>query len=450
MRVGHRGCDAAELAQPRGGGRGDLAGQRHQQLVGRGVQHGDLRATLGRAPQLRGQQRVILAQRRADDQRALQLRNVGQRQPQAGHRVDGGEIAAAHAEVDVVAAQRSHQLAQQEQLLDRAGRSGQRADARRAVDVEHTLQRPRDEVQRGRPVDFAPAFILADHRRGQAIGGVQAFVAETVAVGDPALVDRFVGLRHHAQHAVVLDLHDHIGAEAVVRADRGAALQFPTARGVAERLAGQRADRAQVDHVARQFRVHRAFEEAGDLRMLAAVGHAQLHDSGHFLAETHATGAMDAAGHFLHRDQRAGVLVEHDALFFLVARGRRTVAHGQILQLAFAALVADRAVERMVDQQQLHHTLLRLARTLGLRAHDHALRHRRGARRQRLGRLLDVDQAHAAVGGDRELGVIAEMRYVDVELVRGVHHHRAFGHLDLAAVDFQFNHDVVSVSVAAA
>ena len=55
--------------------------------------------------------------------------------------------------------------------------------------------------------------------------------------------------------------------------------------------------------------------------------------------ETDAAGTVDAAAHLFHRDQRANVLVEDDALFFLVARGRSTVADGEILQLAFAALV---------------------------------------------------------------------------------------------------------------
>ncbi len=108
-----------------------------------------------------------------------------------------------------------------------------------------------------------------------------------------------------------------------------------------------------------------------------------------------------------------------------VARGRRAVADREVLQLALAALVADRAVERMVDQQELHHALLRLDRLLGVRPHLHALGRRRRARRQRLRRLLDLHQAHPAVGGDRQLLVIAEVRHVDAELVRGVHHRAA-------------------------
>ena len=39
---------------------------------------------------------------------------------------------------------------------------------------------------------------------------------------------------------------------------------------------------------------------------------------------------------------------------------RAAVGHRLVLQGALAALVADRAVQRVVDQQQLHHALLGL------------------------------------------------------------------------------------------
>ena len=180
--------------------------------------------------------------------------------------------------------------------------------------------------------------------------------------------------------------------------------------------------------------------DGGDLGVLAAMDHAELHHAGHFLAEADAARAVDAAAHLLHRDQRADVLVEDDALFFVVARGRAAVADGQVLQLALAALVADRAVERVVDQQELHHDCWALMRLVALGADDHALRDGRGAGRHRLGRLLDVDQAHAAVGRDRELLVIAEVRDVGARLVGRMHDHAAFGDLDLLAVEFDFDH----------
>src|SRR5690606_22899740 len=76
----------------------------------------------------------------------------------------------------------------------------------------------------------------------------------------------------------------------------------------------------------------------------------------------------------------------------------------------------------------------------GARVHDHAIGDRRSAGRQGLGRLFDVDQAHAAVGGDGQFLVIAEMRYVDAQLVRGLDDHAAFGSFYGKTVDGEFNH----------
>ena len=49
----------------------------------------------------------------------------------------------------------------------------------------------------------------------------------------------------------------------------------------------------------------------------------------------------------------------HDALALVVARDVAPEAHRQVLQLALAALIADRAVERVVDEQELHRRALR-------------------------------------------------------------------------------------------
>ena len=53
----------------------------------------------------------------------------------------------------------------------------------------------------------------------------------------------------------------------------------------------------------------------------------------------------------------------------------RPVAEGQVLQRALAALVADRAVERMVDEDELERRVLALGGLLrgGRRLHDHAV-----------------------------------------------------------------------------
>src|SRR5690606_13230967 len=129
-----------------------------------------------------------------------------------------------------------------------------------------------------------------------------------------------------------------------VRRDRAPARELPAARREAERLARQGADRAEVDHVAGELGVHRAPDEAHDLGVFPPIDHAELHHAADLLAEAHAPGAVDAAGHALGGDERAHRLLVHDPLGLAVARARGAVADREVLELAFAALVADRTV----------------------------------------------------------------------------------------------------------
>ena len=115
----------------------------------------------------------------------------------------------------------------------------------------------------------------------------------------------------------------------------------------------------------------------------------------------------------------------------------RPIRHRLVLQRAFAALVAHRAVQGMVDQQQLHHTLLRLVgdgrRELGV--DDHAVGDGRGAGSERLALPLHVDEALTA-GADRiEQRVVAKPRDLNADHLRGTNHQRALGNTDLDTVD---------------
>ena len=111
-------------------------------------------------------------------------------------------------------------------------------------------------LQRRPPIDLFPGTPLLEHGLGQALLAIQRLIGETVAISDPALVDGLVLERHDAHHPIALDLHDQVGAGRIVRADALAARQLPGAGAVAERLAGQCADRADVDHVSRQLGIH--------------------------------------------------------------------------------------------------------------------------------------------------------------------------------------------------
>src|SRR6185312_474128 len=197
-------------------------------------------------------------------------------------------------------------------------------------------------------------------------------------------------------------------------------------------------DRADVDDVAGQFGLDRLADIRTDLQVLAAAHAAQLVGAGDLAGEAHSARALDAAGHF-GGDQRPEILVCHGALALGEARDAAAVAQRHVLQLALDALVADRAVERMVDQQELHHVFLELQRLVRARHHLHAFRYWSSTRRLRLGHHatahLDIHQAHAAVGGDRQLAVIAEARDRHADRIGSLDDHRALADPGRLAVD---------------
>ena len=174
----------------------------------------------------------------------------------------------------------------------------------------------------------------------------------------------------------------------------------------------------------------------------------KLRNSGHFRREPHAARAVNAAGHD-RLDQRTDILVLDRALVLLVARRVDAEGHRLILQIAFAALVADRAIERMVDEQEFHHAFAGLLhhrrvgedfRRLAIRAGTQiAHAHRAGG--SRLGRAaLHLDEAHAAVAGDRQALVEAEARHFRACLFARLQQRVVIGNLDFPAVDLELRH----------
>ena len=213
---------------------------------------------------------------------------------------------------------------------------------------------------------------------------------------------------------------------------------------------GQGTDRAQVVDVARQLTVDILLKIGGDLGVLAAGDHADVRHPGHFGDEADAAGALDAAGHEC-LDRRPHVLFFDRALVLRIAGAVAAIAHGLILQVALAALVADRAVQRVVDEQELHHPFAGLLDHRRVGEDLLPLGSRKGTRGLRLRRSgLHLDQAHAAVAGDRQPLVIAEAR----NLLSGAFGDLEHGHtgleLDFYAVDFSDRHQRASCSTASA
>ncbi len=249
---------------------------------------------------------------------------------------------------------------------------------------------------------------------------------EAALVRDPLLVDLLVEARQDAHHLRPARIDADIAANGIEHIDRLGLAQLPRAGDEGVGLRGQRADRAQIDHVARQLGGQRFLDVGADLHVLAASGSAEFLDAGDLGGEADAAGAVDAAIH-AGLDQRAEILVLDRPLVLLEAAAVEAIGHGLVLQVALTALIADRAVERVIDEQELHH--------------------RAGG--DRLRRLLLLDQAHAAVAGDRQPLVKAEMWDLDAKTLARLQHRGARRYLDLLSVDRQFRHAFSSNAYAA-
>ena len=393
----------------------------------------------------------LVARIGADDQQRVGLLDAGdggieQVGRPAPLRVERGAILPA---IEIADAEPAHQVLEREHLLDRGEIAGNRADARR----RRRLDLGGDRAERLRPGCGAQPAVLADVRLVEALAA-QAVDDVARLVGNPLLVHVVVDARQDAHHLAAAGVDADRGADRVHDVDRFGLVQLPRPRREGIGLRGQRADRAEIDDVALQLRRHRGFEIGGDLHVLAAADGAELRHARDFGGEADAAGAMDAAVH--HRlDQRADILVLDRALVLVIAAVVDAVGHRLVLQIALAALVADRAIERMVDQQELHHPFARLAhhRALGV---DHLGRavavrrqvlHAHRAGRLRLRHADDLDQAHAAVAGDRQPLVEAEARNLGARGFARLEQRVLRRHLDLASVDDELGHWLVNLGL---
>src|SRR5579862_5775183 len=220
------------------------------------------------------------------------------------------------------------------------------------------------------------------------VGPVEAALRKPVErkarlVGDPFLIHLFMEARQDAQHGGPARIDADVGANRVEHVDRFGLAQLPRPRREGIRLRGQGADRTEIDDVGGELGAERLADESVDLHILAAPDAAEISDARDIADESNAAGAMDTAIH-AGRDQRAEILIFDRALVLLIAAAIEAIGHRLVLQIAFATLIADRAIERMVDEQELHHALARLASFLALREDDHPVSDRLRAGSDRL------------------------------------------------------------------
>ena len=297
---------------------------------------------------------------------------------------------------------------------------------------------------------FLRARLAAHQRPSQTIVTLDPAVIEAADVAHPVAVHLRIEARRHANELCTLgpfrlgfDPCRRVAAFLAQRADRVDGLGvIPRPRLEPVILCRDGAHRTHIHQVSREQRVHALLLEGRDLAPISAIDDVDLRIGVDFPHEPHASRAENAAVAIEHQ-RRTEVHVGFHPFAVEHAPGKfhpafvGTEAVPEVLQRTLAALVTDRAVERVIDQEEFEDARPRLDDIRRLRGHHHALRHRRRARRLQFRHLLDLDDADAAGSVDAKAGVVAVVRDLDAALDGGLKNSSALFDGDGAAVDGQ-------------
>ncbi len=262
------------------------------------------------------------------------------------------------------------------------------------------------------PRDGHQGALLADHRVGETIVPVDRIRQEPALVAQPAVVDRVDVDAQQAGQPVGGRLHRHPAAERTGGAGRLDLVEIPRTGREPVGRRGQRPDRADLHRVAGEVGGERQLGERADLDVLPPADEVDLGLAGHLVREAGAAAALDAPlaveQHQLgdrHRLLEVALLLDEPGL-------PGPVGERLVLERALAALVAHRAVERVVDQQELEDAVLGLLDLVRVGGDLHARRDLDEAARLQRGTAgtADLDQAHPAHADRLHPRVVAEPR----------------------------------------
>ena len=301
----------------------------------------------------------------------------------------------------------------------------------------------------------------AGERGGQAEVGVNFVESETMAVGHPSGVDLVVFARSDAEDFVAASPNGGVAAGAAVDVDGRSFLEEPDPHLEAEVVAGQRADGTDVDGVETVVVVELAAGVDGKGGVGSAIGESENGVVGDFVHEADTAAAHDAAL-VIEANARSDIDVLGLLDFvFLEAGDAFAVLDREFLERAFAGLVANGAIERVIDEEKLHHAFAASFDEFAGGADSHVFADRVCTGDDGAGHPADfleavfavsgvgsgsgawghphLHQAHTTVAGRGEFGVIAVVRDLLFSLFAGLDHAGSFGHLNPVAVDLNIN-----------
>ena len=263
-------------------------------------------------------------------------------------------------------------------------------------------------------------------------------IREPSLVAEPAAIHVGMVAREDPLDLAFAHRRVDVAADGAETADGRHVLNVPRPCLEAELGRRERADRAELDHVARERRPVRIALERRNLGVGTTVSRHELVVFGNVRRESRAAITENAAL-AVERDQRRN----RDRLFERDLRERhpcpaRAIAEREVLQWALAALVAHGAVERVVDEDELERRVLPLGRPLGegCRLHDHPVLRGERAACLELRQPFDLDEAHPTrAHGRPEPRLVAEDRDLDPGGSGRLDEPCPPRHLDLTVVD---------------
>ena len=197
--------------------------------------------------------------------------------------------------------------------------------------------------------------------------GVDPLVAVAALVAEPALVHRLGVDAEQTHDAVRRRLDRAPAADRAGLARRLGRLEVPRTRLEAVRARGQRADGADLHDVAGEVRRERLVGIGDDLGLLAAPAEVDERVARDLGGEARAAPALDAALPVEQHEVADRDRLLEVPLLLDVARLAGAERQRLVLERALAAAVAHRAVERVVDEEELEHAVLGLLHRVATR-----------------------------------------------------------------------------------
>ena len=249
------------------------------------------------------------------------------------------------------------------------------------------------------------------------------------------MVNAGIFIEANGLNLVVLDAEGQGTAITTVATDRIDLFKLPGARLEFKGARQNRADRAHGHTLSTELAIQAAIKGGCYLGFKSPIDKRVRPKTNHLVTNPHTFAAQNTAVHVA-LNQGIDLIGRQIKLFPLKAIGNNFVFVGQILQVAFATLVAHRTINNMIDKEKLKYGFTYFANLIRHGVNDHPFGHRcRTGRNQASLHLLDFHQTDAARAIWQQLLGITEHRYVNTVLLGRLVDSRCFGGCDLFSVN---------------